>query len=80
MYNPFTFYAPTKVFFGPETEKKAGECIREFGGSSVLLLYGSKRIAENGLLETVEKSVRAAGLKLVSMGGVVPNPHLSLVR
>lgn len=22
MYNPFTFYAPTKVLFGPETEKR----------------------------------------------------------
>ena len=45
-----------------------------------MILYGSNRIVDNGLLETVEMSVRASGLRLISLGGVVPNPHLSLVR
>ncbi len=80
MYNPFTYYTPTKVLFGPDTEKKAGACIREFGGSSVLIIYGSRRIVDNGLLKTVEESLYEAGLNMISMGGVVPNPHLSLVR
>ena len=36
----FTFYSPTKFVFGKGTEAKAGELVKAFGGSKVLIHYG----------------------------------------
>ena len=33
----FNYYTPTKVVFGRNTEGKAAELIREFGGKKVLV-------------------------------------------
>ncbi len=76
----FTFYAPTKILFGKETEKKVGREIKEFGGQRVLLHYGSKSAKKSGLLDRVEASLKEAGVFYLSLGGVEPNPKLSLVR
>lgn len=76
----FTFYSPTKVIFGKETEGKAGEEIKRLDGTRVLVHYGSKSAKESGLLERVEKSLKEAGLFYIELGGVKPNPRLGLVR
>lgn len=76
----FKFYAPTKVLFGKDTEKKVAELIKEFGGKKVLLHYGGKSAEKSGLLADVENTLTAAGIEYVKLGGVVPNPRLSLVR
>ena len=76
----FTYYAPTKVVFGKDTEKKAGELIRSCGGSRVLIHYGGKSAVKSGLIDRVKESLDAAGLFQVELGGVVPNPHLGKVR
>ncbi len=78
--NGFTYYAPTKVYFGPGTTDKAGEYLRAEGASRVLLHYGSGSAERSGALEAVRASLRAAGIPFVELGGVVPNPRLSLVR
>ena len=39
----FTFYSPTFFEFGKDTENKAGELVKRFGGSKVLIHYGGKR-------------------------------------
>ena len=60
--NNFTFYSPTKFVFGKDTENQAGELVKEFGGSKVLLHFGGK---------SAEKSAYAG---LVSkFGGGVPD-------
>jgi len=78
--NSFEFYSPTKVYFGKHGAGKAGQAIKEFGGTRVLLHYGSDRVLENGLMDTVTKSLDAVGISYVMLGGVVPNPRVSLVR
>ncbi|HEY8463406.1 MAG TPA: iron-containing alcohol dehydrogenase [Bacillota bacterium] len=78
--NNFEFYSPTKVIFGRGVETKVGEEIKAWGGSKVLLHYGSASARKSGLLGRVEQSLKAAGLDYISLGGVVPNPRLSLVR
>ena len=78
--NNFTYYTPTKVVFGSDTEKKCGSLVKAFGGSRVLVHYGSERAAESGLLERVCSSLEAQGISYVTLGGVVPNPRISLVR
>lgn len=79
MNGDFTFYAPTKVIFGRGTESKVGEQVRFFGGRSVLIHYGGQSAVNSGLIERVETSLAASGLKFVSLGGVVPNPRLEKV-
>ena len=75
----FTFYAPTKVVFGKGTEDGVGELIQAYGCQKVLVHYGSGSVIRSGLLEQIYESLDASHIAHVSLGGVVPNPHLSLV-
>lgn len=79
MYTPFTYYVRTKVVFGPNTENQAGSLVKEFGGTKVLVHYGSQSAVRSGLLDRVLRSLDEAGVSHVELGGVVPNPHLSKV-
>jgi alcohol dehydrogenase YqhD (iron-dependent ADH family) len=77
--NNFSFQNPTKILFGRGMQAKAGaECARF--GKKVLVHYGSERVRQNGLLGEVEASLTAAGVSFLELGGVQPNPRLSLVH
>ena len=76
---PFTYYTPTKVVFGPDTWKKAADLVAAYGGTKVLLHYGSDRVKKTGLLGNIEKMLEEKGIGYVELGGVVPNPRLSKV-
>ena len=77
--NSFTFHTPTRVCFGTGTASLAGKLIREQGGSRVLIHYGGRSALRSGLIDQVCGSLEEAGLCFVKLGGVVPNPRLSLV-
>ncbi|MCR5501448.1 MAG: iron-containing alcohol dehydrogenase [Lachnospiraceae bacterium] len=77
--NNFEFYAPTCFVFGKDTENKAGEYVRRFGGTKVLLHYGGGSVIRSGLLDRVRKSLEAEGLSFIELGGVKPNPRSGLV-
>ena len=49
------------------------------GCRKVLVHYGSNSAEKSGLLERIFCSLGEAGISYVSLGGVVPNPRLSLV-
>ena len=74
------YYTPTKVFFGAGAEEKVAEALKEFGASKVLLHYGSGSVKRTGLLDKVKGILDDAGIGYVELGGVVPNPRVSLVR
>lgn len=76
----FKYYAPTYVEFGKGTELKVGQLVKQFGGSKVLLHYGGQSAIKSGLLATVEDCLQKAGVEYVKLGGVVPNPRVSMVR
>lgn len=76
----FSYYTPTKVVFGRGAEAQAGELAREFGAHKVLVHFGGRSARSSGLLDRVAASLKEAGLEFVELGGVVPNPRLSLVR
>lgn len=76
----FKYNAPTHVEFGRGVEEKAGELVRRFGGTKVLLHYGGGSVKRSGLLDRVIASLDASGVKHVELGGVVPNPRVSKVR
>lgn len=75
----FEYYTPTKVVFGKDTEKQAGELVKAFVGTKVLVHFGGQSAKKSGLLDRICNSLEEAGLSYVTLGGVVPNPHLSKV-
>jgi len=77
-YN-FNFYAPTEVVFGKETERKVGKLVKKQGCNKVLLHYGGQSAERSGLLKTIRQSLDTENIQYVELGGVVPNPRLSLV-
>ncbi len=77
--NNFNFYSPTFFVFGKERENEAGKYVKRFGGSNVLIHYGSGSVVKSGLLDRVKKSLSESGIKFSELGGVVPNPRSGLV-
>jgi len=77
--NNFQYFTPTKVVFGKGTESRVGELVLEQGAKKVLLHYGGGSCVRSGLLGRIEASLKASGIEYVTLGGVVPNPHLGLV-
>lgn len=76
----FTFYNPTRIEFGKAKEANIGQYVKEFGVGSVLILYGSERIREEGLFDRVAASLDGQDIRYEAVGGVVSNPVISLVR
>ena len=76
----FEYFTPTKVVFGKGTVDKVGELVKAQGGTKVLIHYGGGSVKRTGLLDRVKAALDAAGIAHVELGGVVPNPRLSLVR
>lgn len=77
--NSFLYNAPTKVYFGLKSEEKLAEALREVGCRCVLLHYGSGSAVKSGLIKRVKWALESAGIKAVELGGVKPNPRLTLV-
>lgn len=75
----FSFYSPTFFEFGKDAEQKAGELVKRFGGSKVLLHFGGSSAKKSGLLDRVEESLNKAGVPFIELGGVKPNPRSGLV-
>ena len=75
----FDFYAPTRILFGKDSESRIGELLRPHA-AKVLLHYGGGSIKQSGLYDTVAASLKGSGVAFVELGGVQPNPRLSLVR
>ncbi len=76
----FKYYTPTFVRFGKGTENETGELLKRFGAHSVLVIYGSDRVVESGLIGEILDQMDELGIAHAELGGVVPNPRLSKVR
>ena len=79
MYD-FTYFAPTEVAFGRNSESKLAGLISKQRAKKVLLHYGGGSAERSGLLSVVRSAVRETGAGMAELGGVKPNPRLSLVR
>lgn len=79
MYN-FEYYTPTRVVFGKNSEKETGRLIKAQDCKKVLIHYGGTSAKKSGLLDRVCESLDEEGVEYVMLSGVVPNPHLPLVR
>ena len=77
--NNFNFYSPTYFVFGKERENEAGKFVKRFGGTRVLIHFGSGSVQKSGLLDRVKASLTAENIYFTELGGVVPNPRSGLV-
>lgn len=75
----FNYFTPTKIVFGKNTEQQVGKLIQAQHCKKVLIHYGSQSAKKSGLLDRIKASLDNAGIAYIELGGVVPNPLLSLV-
>ncbi|MCQ2531220.1 MAG: iron-containing alcohol dehydrogenase [Saccharofermentans sp.] len=71
----FNFYSPTEFVFGKDRENECGKYVKKYGGSRVLLHYGSGSVVRSGLLDRVKASLEAEGVYYKELGGVQANPR-----
>jgi len=76
----FVYHAPTEVVFGKESEEQVAGLVKKYGGHKVLVHYGGGSAIRSGLLDKICGLLAAGGVDFVKLGGVVPNPRLSLVH
>ncbi len=76
----FTYYAPTKVYFGKDKQKMVGQIIKGYGYKKIMLQYGKESIKKTGIYDEVMESLAKNGIEVVEMGGVEANPKLSFVQ
>lgn len=75
----FTYQNETKILFGSEQEGNVGQEIKPWG-TKILLHYGGGSIKKSGLYDRVIKSLKEADCEVFELGGVKPNPRLSLAK
>ena len=76
----FNFYAPTEIVFGQNSEEQVAGLVRKYGGQKVLVHYGGNSARRSGLLDKMFGLLRENNIPFVELGGMVPNPRLSLVK
>jgi len=75
----FEYYTPTRVVFGAGAEKQVGALLQQQGAHKVLIHYGGGSAVRSGLIDRIKASLTEQGIGFVELGGVAPNPRLSLV-
>lgn len=78
--NNFIYYTPTKVFFGKKQEENLLEILKPYNPRKILLHYGRNAIKKMGLYDKIIRLLKQANIPYVELGGVEPNPKLSLVE
>ena len=79
MHN-FTLSLPTEIFFGKSQIDVLGEQIKMHSGTRVLICYGSNRIKESGLLDTIINLLYENNIAYCELSGIQPNPRITRVR
>ncbi|MFW5976548.1 MAG: iron-containing alcohol dehydrogenase [Bacillota bacterium] len=75
----FVFQNATKIIFGKDKEKMVGKEIKKYA-DKILLHYGGGSIKKYGLYDKIIESLEKENIEIIELGGVQPNPRLSLVK
>ncbi|MGM9969318.1 MAG: iron-containing alcohol dehydrogenase [Anaeroplasma sp.] len=76
----FIYNTPTKIFFGKGEELKIGQILASYGFKKILLHYGQNSIKKSGLYDVIIDKLKENKIDFLELGGVEPNPKLSLVH
>lgn len=74
----FTFYSPTKIFFGKNQIGYLSTQVQKYG-QKVLMTYGGGSIKKNGIYEAVMEELEDE-FEVFELGGIEPNPKIESVR
>src|SRR5207244_12947429 len=77
--NEFQFGAMSRIVFGPGKAESAGEIARELNGRAALVMTDAG-LDGLGLTQTIEASLREAGVRVEVFDGVVTEPTLPSVE
>lgn len=81
MLQNFEIRIGTQFVFGKGIVSQVGTQLRKKGVSRILIHHdGGKFLYESGLLQKIQESLTAENISSVELGGVLPNPRLSLIR
>ena len=75
----FIYNTPTKVYFGKGQEDNIGIILKGYNAKKVLLHYGKSSVKKSGLLDKIITKLKEESIEFYELGGVEPNPKLSLV-
>ena len=75
--NDFNYFNPTRILFGSKTETYLPKEIKKYG-KKVLLHYGGGSIKKFGLYDRIIKLLTEHSIEFIELGGVKPNPVLSM--
>ena len=79
MLGNFTYYNPTKLYFGKDAlENLQGE-LQKYG-KKIVLVYGGGSIKKNGIYDDVVKILQDEGKDVAEIAGVMPNPTIHKLR
>lgn len=78
MLYDFTYYNPTKIYFGKDAIGNLPAELDSFG-ENILLLYGKSSIKKIGLYDEVIKILKENGKNVTELSGIKPNPSYSQV-
>ena len=79
MLGNFSYYNPTKLYFGDESLNFLKDELKNYG-PKVMLNYGSGSVKRNGIYDQVVAILREAGKTIVENPGVMSNPTLEKLR
>ncbi len=78
MLHDFTYYNPTKIYFGKEAMSNLSSELKNYG-KNILLVYGKNSIKKIGLYDEVTKILTDCNKKVVELAGVKSNPTYAQV-
>lgn len=81
MLQDFNICIDTKFVFGKDAQNQIGSELKRMGIHKVLIHHDNgKFLYDTGLLKQVKEQLELEGIQSLELGGVLPNPRLSLVR
>lgn len=75
----FNYKNGTELIFGKGTENQVGSLVKNYA-NKILLHFGGGSIKKSGLYDKVIASLKKENIEVFELGGVKPNPRVSLVR
>lgn len=81
MLQDFNICINTNFVFGKDAQNQIGSKLKQMGIQKVLIHHDNgKFLYDGGLLDRIKKQLSQEGIESLELGGVLPNPRLSLVR
>ena len=75
MLGNFTYYNPTKLYFGGGSVASLRDELPKYG-PNIVLVYGGGSIKTNGIYDQVTAILKDCGKNVAEISGVMPNPTL----